>query len=277
MATGSNVTRDAAWVEREYGREKWPQVLAMIREEIAEEGDEPSLSRVVSRVARREWYGDRGGLAAREAIFGGARASVPAAVAHGGHQRLIVESVIAACSPETDLVAELGSGWGYNLFNTWLGGGPADARYVAAEYTEAGREATCLLAALEDRLMLTTVEFDYHAPDRTEIDRATHAVVFTAHSIEQIPALPSGALEWIASLADRVTCVHLEPVSWQVEDAAGGSSREYAERHDYNRNLIDTLRRAAADARLTIDLEVTDVVGENPENSTTLVVWRTAG
>jgi hypothetical protein len=44
-AKTSQVMRDTAWVEREYGQEKWPAVLSKIRSCIA--SGENSLSRVV--------------------------------------------------------------------------------------------------------------------------------------------------------------------------------------------------------------------------------------
>jgi hypothetical protein len=57
------VQRDQRWVEREYGQEKWPALLAPIEAELA--AGESDLGRVVNRVRRFEL---RGG-AERWAVF----------------------------------------------------------------------------------------------------------------------------------------------------------------------------------------------------------------
>jgi hypothetical protein len=269
--SGEPVTRTPAWVEREYGREKWPAIARMVEEECAHETD---LARVVGRVARREMY-PHGALAAGPAIVDGTPVSVPRALAKGAHQGLVVDAVADACSDATGLIVELGSGWGRNILNVWLSGGPRAATYVAAEYTDAGQGVAARLAALEPRLDFRSVAWDYHNPDLSQLDRVGEAVVFSAHSIEQIPQLTGAAIDAIAGLAERVTCLHFEPVGWQLGDhGRSGSSAEYAAQHDYNRNLIELLAERESQGRLRVELTLPEVIGINPANSSSVIVWR---
>jgi hypothetical protein len=276
MSRPEPVHRSSEWVQREYGREKWPAVARMVEEESNAESDpgRADLGRVLGRVARREACPD-GALAPSQMTVAGSRVGVPRAVAHAAHQGFVLDVVGEACTPTTALVIELGSGWGRNLLSLWLSGGPASAEYVAAEYTEAGRRVAAQLAAMDPRLKFRSVAWDYRHPDLSMLGRFDEAVVFTVHSVEQLPQLPAEAIDTIRGLADRVTCLHFEPVGWQLgETEQSGSTADYAAQHDYNRNLVELLREQERQRRLNIELILPDVIGENPANSTTLIVWR---
>jgi hypothetical protein len=264
--------RDAAHVDREYNQEKWPEVDRAIREIAGSEAN-PRLDRVLTGVARTQWFGAPS-LTEREHVFGGQVSTVPSVVAFGGQSAMVREMVIAACTDETDLVVELGAGWAWHLLSAWLGGGPANAGYVAAEYTEAGRQAATRLAALDSDLDFKAIPFDYNEPAFDGLDHARHAVVFSQHSIEQIPQVRPELFAAIRGLADRVTCFHFEPVGWQADqEGRSGSSAEYADHHDYNRNLVSLLRRAEADGSLQLDVVRPEVVGVNAGNATSVVAW----
>ena len=268
----SKTNRNAAHVNREYNEEKWPAIDRTIQEVIADEAT-PRLDRVLHRVVRTQWFGEPS-LAAHEHVFGGTMAVVPSVIAAGGESALVRESVIAAATDETDLVVELGSGWAWHLLSAWIGGGPADATYVAAEYTEAGRRAASRLASLDADLNFEAVAFDYNEPDLGGLPSARHAVVFSQHSIEQIPRVRPELFTAIRGVADRVTCLHFEPIGWQAEqDGRPGSSAEYAELHDYNRNLVEALRQEHADGSLRLDPIESEVVGLNTSNATTVARW----
>ena len=62
----------------------------------------------------------------------------------------LLATVLANLTEETEVVVELGSGWGRNLFNVYLRCRRKDLRFVACEPADAGRRATELLCALED-------------------------------------------------------------------------------------------------------------------------------
>ena len=118
-----------------------------------------------------------------------------------------------------------------------------------------------------------SVRWDYHRPDLSVLGSVDEAVVFTAHSVEQIPRLSTQALDAIRGVARQVVCIHFEPVGWQLGGEHPGTSAGYAEGHDYNRNLVELLRSEEQDGALMIDFALPDVVGVNPRNATTVIRW----
>ena len=152
--------------------------------------------------------------------------------------------------------------------------------YVGAEFTASGCRAATRLAALEPSLRFTSLPFDYRNPGFPVLDGLRHAVVFTAHSIEQIPYVSVDLFAAIRGIAKRTTCLHFEPVGWQVRESDGntgsgqpGSSRAYASGNDYNLNLIEMLRRAENEGILDVDHVSTEVIGVNPSNATSVIRW----
>ena len=267
------VTRDADWIEREYGREKWPAVERLIEDEIEGESPDPDLARVLGRVIRRERYSPDPADSI-ETVLSGTSLEVPQSAAFGAQHGLIVDAVANACTPETDLVVELGAGWARYLLSLYAAGGPADATYVAAEFTEAGRRASERLAGLAPDLRFMSMPFDYTDPQLGDLPDAEEAVIFSVSSVEQVPHLPESLFSSLAGIASRVTALHLEPVGWQLDPAPrSASSREYAERHDYSRDLVERLRAADAVGVIELGLTLVDVIGTNPQNAVSLVSW----
>jgi hypothetical protein len=271
MTTPASVIRTREWVELEYGQRKWPEVKKLLEAAIDAEPAPANLARVVNSVVRWEYPEP---LRMSQGIVDGRPVQAPESLFYGGVLNFIVNAVIAACTPETELIVELGSGWGRNLASTWLAGGPRDARYVAAEFTQAGREASDVLAGIDPGFRLQSLAFDYNSPDLSALERVGDAVVFTVHSLEQIAHVNPSLFEEIRALGDRVRCLHFEPVGFQVhEGTREGSSRRYALEHGYSLDLVDNLRAAEDAGRLVVEDLASEVVGTNPANSTTYVRW----
>jgi hypothetical protein len=207
----------------------------------------------------------------------------------------ITDLVLGCCDGQTKRIIELGSGWGTNLFYLWLGGGPRSAEYVAMEYTEAGREATALLASTEPDLSMRVRPFDYHHPDLSEFRRGDKTVVFTSYSIEQITTLNDALFEALLAIPGLDRVIHVEPVSWQLLDQSpigpliGGLSRVVPPRLSleldvrrrsrstaYNTDLIGRLRGLERAGRIRIERIEKNYVGPNPLNPGTAIVWRPA-
>lgn len=254
-----HVTRDRMWVEREYGREKWPAVEQQIR---ATQGP---LHAVLPRLIRNR--SSHGIHHDREITVRGVRTTTPTALAFSAYLGWIAHT-LATYAADVDVVIELGSGWGLQLFNLYLTGGPPDAHYIGGEFTAAGRRASEALAAREPALQFDAVPFDYHAPS-LEVRRYSSAVIFTAHSVEQIPTLPDNFLSFVKELAENVTVIHFEPIGWQFSDGESA----YATEHDYNKNLVRLLQRAQTMGSIRIRHTAIDVIGLNPDNPTTLLIW----
>ena len=276
MSTTTPVRRTREHVDREYNREKWPAMERRIEDEIAAEPD-GGLARILGRVGGSQWRGPDP-LETVPFVAGDTLVHVTRGAAYGAEQGAVIDAVFGAIEPDTDLVVEMGSGFGWHLLTTFTMGGPRDALYVAAEYTAAGRRAATRLAGLDDRLRFEAIAFDYHDPSFDGLPRGRHAVVFSGHSLEQIPSVTPRLFEAIRGLADRVTVLHFEPVGWQVgpEHDGRGTSRAYADTHDYTRDLVPALRAEEAAGQIAIDAIVPDVFGINPRNSTTVIRWRSS-
>ena len=170
------------------------------------------------------------------------------------------------------MVVELGCGWGHNLLNLYLAGGPR-VPYYALEPSPAGRECVELLARLEPQLDLRALPFDFQEARYDLPTDNEHVLVFTVHSIEQVPALPREAITGLFGLGRAVTVVHLEPVGWQIGDSTKLSHR-YALRKNYNRNLWALLKDLEEAGEIAITRVVADLIGHKRYIASTLVVWQ---
>lgn len=197
---------------------------------------------------------------------------LPHAALIGGRRDLFVQVLIEACTEETGLVVELGSGWGHNLLNLYLAGGPR-VPYYALEPSPAGRACVELLAGLEPETEIRSLPFDLEHPHYDLPSDNEHVLVFTVHSIEQIPELPREALTGLFALGRALTVVHLEPLGWQIGDSTE-QSRRYALRKNYNRNLWALLKELEEAGEITIADVVPDLISHKPYIASSLVVWK---
>lgn len=306
------VVRDASWIEREYNQEKWPELLEMAESLVA--AGERSMPRLLSLLELQqhknsrylinshiryfqpklggadEDVGNKGGYSPAETYSAplestayARRVDIPFAAAFEGFAGMVARTICNVCRPETGCVVELGSGYGRFLFRVWLSGGPADAPYFAMEFTEAGRWCTQAIADLEPTMDLRVCPFDYNNPDYSILpSELDHAVVFSCQSIEQVPVLKKEALTGLFGVARELTCLHFEPVGWQLDEkdrkqGEGASNEAYAREHDYNRNLWPLLMELQAESRIRIDRVEAEVLGVVPENCVSIIGWTRTG
>ena len=141
--------------------------------------------------------------------------------------------------------------------------------------------------------------FDYRNPDLSFLKGKPDAVFFTAHSIEQIHTLDENLFDAILAATGACRCVHFEPVGWQRDSVlkqwvtsgdTGKSDDDYdvdaenvlknaalwAARHGYNTNLLEVLESLEEKGRIRIRLRSYDVIGNNPLNPSTAIVWEKA-
>ena len=270
--------RDRAWVEREYNSEKYPRVLAAVRETL--EAGERDLTRILGRVCLKE-RGPMTLATSRDVVIAGQKVHAPMLFAAGGVSAYVVEALAETCSDATDMVIELGAGWGRNLLLLYLSGRiPVATRLCALEFAETARLAGTLIASAVPTVPLTMAAFDYHAPDYSVIPPSdAPTVVATIHSAEQIPALSADVFRKLIGRRPRLKGLHLEPVSFQIPADRRGSteamsSAAHATQHDYNRNLWRILASLETDGVIAIDKTVPDEIGLNPSNPSTLITWR---
>ena len=123
---------------------------------------------------------------------------------------------------------------------------------------------------MEPLLRLDVVPFDYHNPDLSLIPRGRKSVVFSHHSIEQIPELKLSVFECVLDTADEVLGLHFEPVGFQYNDR----SDEYAVTNDYNRNFRLIIEEAEKKGLITIEQTNVDFFGFALKNPASIVQWK---
>jgi hypothetical protein len=266
------VLRDEAWIEREYGHDKWPAVLEEIQRSIA--AGECSLPRVMTGLVRQEW--NEPDLRMVTAISGGERVRLPCALAWYGFYALVTETVIAACGNDTEAIVDLGCGWGRSLFDVWLRGGPRSATYYAMEFTQAGRDCVMALAALEPAMLVRAARFDYRNPDFSLLPkRLKHAVVYTIASTDQVSFLEKNAYRRILDIAEAIDCLHFEHIGWQMEPGPQTTAnRDYVLRNDYNQNLWALVTELKNDGEIELVEARPDLFGPEAHYPLSIVHWR---
>ncbi len=93
-------------------------------------------------------------------------------------EETLLATVLANLTGETDVVVELGSGWGRKLFNVYLPCRRRDLRFVACEPADAGRRATELLCSLEDGIPFAVHPFTYMEPDLSFLEGRPNVLFF---------------------------------------------------------------------------------------------------
>jgi hypothetical protein len=269
---GGQVVRDHSWVEREYGREKWPAILSEIGKLRA--SGETSLARAVAILKRIEWLQpDR---SPTTVVCRGKHLELPSSLAWSGCFGMIVESLLAACREGTGAILDLGSGWGRSLFDLWLQGGPCNTPYFACEFTSTGRECAAALAKLEPRLDLRTAPFDFNEPDFSFLPHPLHhAVLFTISSAQQLPFTDIERYRSLLTVAEQVDCLHFEQIGWQMEPRASSEQdQDYAIRNDYNRNLWHVLTELRDSGEIEFVSVERDLIGLTPFYPLSFIHWR---
>jgi hypothetical protein len=246
-------------------------------EAVLDEG-ELSLPRVLSRIARGSEQNRGIGVQTQRMVALDRSIEVPGSPAMKTFRALVVEAILDNCSPETQSLIDLGSGWGEHLLNVWLEGGPRNADYYACEISSTGRRCAEVLGELEKDLRLRSLFFDYENPSFEGIPPGQNEIVVSSvHSVEQVAEIPRLLFDLLLELAEKVRGVHLEPVGWQLvsPDRHSPIMSEHAarcEKMNYNRNLWPLLCTLEKEGRIAIESAVPNIYGME-YNPASLITW----
>ncbi len=166
-------------------------------------------------------------------------------------------------------VVELGAGYGYNLW--MLTKHLSFSSYWGGEYSA---NAVRLGNALyRQHPSIKMFPFNYYDPASYRIltEAQQPVVVFTSHSLEQIPSAQPviDALRSHRGIIDKV--VHFEPAHQLYDDSLLGMMRSrYTQVNDYNADLLDQLK-SRNDIRIE-DVKA-NVLGQNVLNPTSVITW----
>jgi hypothetical protein len=166
-----------------------------------------------------------------------------------------------------DTIIELGCGWGYNL--GILRKKIKELKIVGGEYSQNGVDLGNKLFEKEN---IKLQKFDYYEEKWDSLfENVENALVFTSHSIEQIPKFEK-VFDNLKKHSNKIkTVIHFEPVIELYGNSLMDSLRKkYAEINDYNRDLISTLKRE--------NISIVEIkpkeFGINPFNPTSIVKWK---
>lgn len=174
---------------------------------------------------------------------------------------------LADLSWSADCVIELGSGYGRQIFATWLAGSNPRARYIAAEPSESGRRLGQRLAALEPALSFSSQPFDFSAPSLPDLAPTESVLLFTSWAVMYANPFDPALLRSIAAHPGAVTCVFVEPIGFQIDPAGPQAERQRAQFIGQNMNLdfYQTLLNVGGEVGLEVACVMPNLFGSSEE------------
>lgn len=147
-----------------------------------------------------------------------------------------------------DTVLELGAGYGLQLFRLFYAGAPADARYVAADLSQAGLAVGESLSRLEPRMNFSRVAFDIAHPDWSVLKGSRKALIFTHWSMMYAPRVPDDFFGGLAGWPGEAVMVFVEPLGfqWGGEHLVSERQREALAMGALNGDFAEAMSAAAA-------------------------------
>lgn len=256
--------RDVAKIDREYDKDKYGSYLARYREL----GSRASPD-VIREIEMTHLAGTDVAVTIGPDLVVG-----PWGETCGRYDAMLVDTLRPTIQ-QHGVAVELGCGWGFYLGK--LAEVLPDARLLGFDYSEnANALAREIFSAQKN---ITVGRFDYYSDrydavfDAVRANGFDRAVVYTSHSIEQLPSA-AGVIRALRKHADQIATVfHFEPVfELHNDDLMGMLRRAYANANDYNRDLYGSL--AQPDIRI-LRAEA-DVIGRVPFNATSVLQWEFA-
>ncbi|MFC1920720.1 hypothetical protein ACFLYQ_03235 [Chloroflexota bacterium] len=176
---------------------------------------------------------------------------------------------LAGLVDEVKTVVELGCGYGYNF--TVLNETYPERIWFGGEYSNnavklAGRLFT-------DDSNVSVFPFNWYDSDWSIFNKLQEkALVFTKHSIEQLP-LVKDVIPNFRKYREKIhAVVHMEPIFELADEETtlGLFRRAYIRLNDYNTDLLSAVKDMGVDI-----MEVKhDIFGSNPLNPTSIICWR---
>ncbi|HEY9746958.1 MAG TPA: hypothetical protein V6C99_12155 [Oculatellaceae cyanobacterium] len=253
----SEKQRNPALVDQEYEQDKWGRMLLTLQAY----SDELTIARLLELQGLKP--DERIPYSVGETLYLGSHLQV-----YMAYEDYLAD-VLTSFKP-TYLV-ELGSGLGDKILR--LAQRLNCDMAFGGEYTKAGVECGKILAT-QWGIDARFEHVNYHQP-QTLHWLPEQAVVFTSHSIEQIPTLQPDFVE--ALLEKRPKAVlHVEPhyEAYTGDTLISLMRKRYIEVNDYNRNLHTCLSAFADVGSLRILKVDSQIPSVNPMNPSTAILWQ---
>jgi hypothetical protein len=186
-----------------------------------------------------------------------------------------LQQLVEAHSGGEDELVELGCGWGVNLFSLALTGRWRSLR--GFDVSPNGVRATNEAAAHFGVGSVHAEELDLTARDHHSFRKIEGATAFTYLCLEQLKYSTRPVIDGLLESGVKKV-IHFEPVPelfsrWRLGDLA---NRLYLTAHDYQNNLLTTLRMLEKEGRLRITTVSRLNFSPRAVNDPTLIAWEAA-
>ena len=245
-------------IEREFGKEKWGQLLERFRA-----NPDSRLDDV-----------DKWAAGDQTLTLASVDEHIVEMTAEESHDAYIA-FIADALEPHlpASAVAELGCGYGSVILALARKAAFQDVPYFAADFTTTGPELAQLIAQNES-IKLTTGRADLRASPITDLDIPGGALIYTAYAAQYVEHLTDAFIEGLVRLQPKAV-VHIEPVYEHCDPATllGLLRQRYIQANGYNRNLSTILRDHEARGSLEIIRDSSPGFGPNPLLPASVIAW----
>lgn len=194
-----------------------------------------------------------------------------------------IDVILSHIDEDTDVVAELGAGYGGNLirlakaFEDKTGASLVERniKLLMAEFTTTGRNLCSEFLKRKNAPEMELHHIDHKAPDLSFLGQAKNPLIVTVHSIEQVAEIPSDYFKVLSQAGTNVRGLHMEPVGFQFEPESPkwAEHAKFMKKQNWNQNFAEVIKQAEKDGYITIDKVDTTFADSQRENPTTLVTW----
>jgi len=176
---------------------------------------------------------------------------------------------------EYDCVMELGCGFARRLFETFYQTKNNSIQYFGGEITKSGQNLSDMLSDMETEINFSSFQYDHMNPKPPEIGNCQNILIFTCHSIEQVPNLPDDFFEKLCGFAKNITVVHFEPFGFQARtNTVSAKNHQYvADKEKYNQNLYPLIERAHQSKLINLKWVSLNLFRLDRNNPTSVIIW----
>lgn len=187
-----------------------------------------------------------------------------------------MQPVLSLFRDDFDCIIELGAGYGRNLFILDKILNQPKVKYHSAEYTKSGRELSEMLATkFMPKMNFKTHFLDHKEPDFSFLKDSKKALIFSCHSIEQVPKTPNDYYEKLARSGPEITGIHLEPFGFQMEEETDilDPHHQFSLERKFNLNLYKTLKNSNKLNIINLHSCKRDIAFTQAEKPTSIAIW----
>lgn len=245
-------------IEREFGREKWGQLLERFRQNPQSRLDDVD-----------NWAAGDQAL-----TLASVDEHIVEMTPDESHEAYIafIANALEPHLPASALV-ELGCGYGSAILGLARKAAFQDMPYFGADFTSTGPELASLIAE-QETIELKTGRADLKSEKITDLDVPEGAVIFTAYAAQYVEPLTESFVNGLRALRPKVV-VHIEPVYEHCDPTTllGLLRQRYIQANGYNRNLSTILHDHESRGSLEIVHDSVPGFGPNPLLAASVIAW----